>query len=382
MKNDSSFGSIMFFVTFLLFAGILHAKPIEYEDIANLLPTEPQTTNDTLAAIVRDPVVKDAVQNTVGNGSLEGLVVKKKVFVVPATEPTKVVSQREQILVVPMMHLEDVRKNITEAVNAETKADGLTFTDVQSFTENNENGYTNSEGKDISPYALQNDNFYEATEISKTTHEPLFIDNIPQEIPYLVANPRQEIVPPEDPAAISVPIIAFLDPAKISNEKINVPIAGVLSRQDGMLKSQLENGRDEIQRNVQNYVDESSWSVDVNNWRLNSSPLKMEVSSLPYEPTKQTKYANDINPENSLPVTMSRVDIVTPLFWTSDADINYPKDPRDMEVAADIVFRPLFRYRQEVQRRSYRRPAYRRYNPYDSYPRRDRYRPRYSDDYY
>lgn len=108
----------------------------------------------------------------------------------------------------------------------------------------------------------------------------------------------------------------------------------------------------------------------------------MKVSSSLYEPAKQTKYWND-NPENSeLPITMSRVDIVTPLLWTSDADINYPKDPRDMEVAADIVFRPLFRYRQEVQRRSYRKSAYRRYNPYDSYPRRDRYRPRYSDDYY
>lgn len=109
----------------------------------------------------------------------------------------------------------------------------------------------------------------------------------------------------------------------------------------------------------------------------------MEVSSLLYEPTKQTKYANDINPEYSLPFTISRADIVTPIFWTSDADINYPKDQHDMEVAADIVFRPLFRYRQEMQRRSYRKPTYRRYNPYDSYPRRDyRYRPRYSDDYY
>lgn len=74
----------------LLFARTLHAKPIEYEDVENLLPTEPQTTNDTLAAIVQDPVVQDAVQNAVGNGSLQGLVVKKKVLVMPATEPTKV----------------------------------------------------------------------------------------------------------------------------------------------------------------------------------------------------------------------------------------------------------------------------------------------------
>lgn len=53
-------------------------------------------------------------------------------------------SQREQVLVVPMTHLEDVRKNITETVNAKTDADGLAFTDVPSSTENNDAGYTNS----------------------------------------------------------------------------------------------------------------------------------------------------------------------------------------------------------------------------------------------
>lgn len=129
------------------------------------------------------------------------------------------------------------------------------------------------ESNDIS-YASQHD-FYEATETSKTTQKPLFIDNIPQEIPYLVPNPNQEIASPEHSPAISVPIIAFLDPAKISNDKIDMPIAAVLSRQDGTLKNQLENGRDEIQRNVQNYVDESSWSVDPNNWRLSSAPSQV-----------------------------------------------------------------------------------------------------------
>lgn len=132
------------------------------------------------------------------------------------------------------------------------------------------------ESKDVSSYASQNDDFYEAlTEISKTTQKPFFIDNIPHEIPYLVPNPSQEIAPP--PPAISVPIIAFLDPAKISNDKIDVPIAAALSKmeQDRTLRSQLENGRDEIQRNVQNYVDETSWSVNPNNWRLNSSPSEV-----------------------------------------------------------------------------------------------------------
>lgn len=80
----------MVLVIFFLFGTISNAKPIDYEDVEHLLPTEPQTTNDTLAAIVQDPVVQDAVQSAVGNGSLQGLVVKKKVFIMPATEPTKV----------------------------------------------------------------------------------------------------------------------------------------------------------------------------------------------------------------------------------------------------------------------------------------------------
>lgn len=104
---------------------------------------------------------------------------------------------------------------------------------------------------------------------------PLFIDNLSREIPYLMPNPSQEISLSEHPPVISVPIIAFFDPAKMSNDKIDAPIAAELSRQAGTLKSQLENGRDEIQRNVQNYVDESSWSVDPNNWQLNSSPSEV-----------------------------------------------------------------------------------------------------------
>ncbi|XP_012059959.1 PREDICTED: uncharacterized protein LOC105623166 [Atta cephalotes] len=360
----------MFFVIFVLFVCISDAKPIDYEDVANLLPTEPQTTNDTLAAVVRDPVVQDAVQNIVGNRSLEGLVIKKKILVMPATEPTKVVSQSEQILVVPVANLEDVRKNITETA----KTDDLIPTDVQFFTENDENGYINSESKDLSSYASQYDDLYEAsTETFKSTRKPFFIDNISQEIPYLMSNPSQEIMASEyPPLTISIPIIAFLEPAKISDDKVDVPISAV-PMQDEILKTQLENSHDEVQQNIQNYVDERN--VDPNNWRLDLSSSEMGVSPSLYKSnTKQIKYMNDINSENSLPVKMSRVDI-TPLFWTSDADINYPKDPHDMEVAANIVFRPFFKYRQEVQQRSYRNPAYQRYNSYTSYPRQNyRYR--------
>lgn len=110
-----------------------------------------------------------------------------------------------------------------------------------------------------------------------------------------------------------------------------------------------------------------------------------------YEPAAiENRYPGDVRPEASLPVALPRIDIATPLFWTSDADVNYPKDSRDMDTAADIVFRPLFRFRQAQQQRSwrrgaddYRRSPYRRYNSYNSYPRRDyRYGPRYSGNYY
>ncbi|RLU18663.1 hypothetical protein DMN91_009020 [Ooceraea biroi] len=385
MKIDLPLKVIMLPVILLLFAGTLRAKPIDYEDVENLLPTEPQTTNDTLAVIVQDPVVQDAVQNAVGNGSLQGLVVKKKVLIMPATEPTKVVSQREQVLVVPVTHLEDVRKNITESATAEDNVgDLVVLPEVQSFVRDNEDAYAslaNYEGALTD--SSQHDDFYEMlTEIPKITRKPTFpVDNAPQEIPYLLPNPTQEELPAHP--SISVPIIAFLDPSRISDDKINAPIAAALPRRDGT-PNQLDlskNERNQIQRDVQDYIDGDSWGVDLDNWRRASPPSEIEASSLLFEPTTmETQYMSGISSENSLPLVMPYSDIVTPLFWTADANDDYPKNPHDMNVAADIVFRPLFRYRQEAQQRSYRRSAYRRYN---SYPRRNyRYRSRYSNDYY
>lgn len=99
-------------------------------------------------------------------------------------------------------------------------------------------------------------------------------------MPYLVVNPTQEMTLPEQSStAISVPIIAFLDPTKISNDKIDVSIMATLSRDDA-LKNQLENERNEIQQNVQDYIDENSWSIDPNNWRFTSSLPKVNRFSL------------------------------------------------------------------------------------------------------
>ncbi|XP_032682037.1 uncharacterized protein LOC116849220 isoform X1 [Odontomachus brunneus] len=389
MEYDSSLcpRHIMFSIILLLFAATSSAQPIDYDDVVNLLPMEPKTKNDTLAAIVQDPVVQDAVQDAVGSGPLEGLVVKKKVLIMPAIEPTKVVSQREQVLVVPMTNLEDVRKNITESANEETDKDGL----VQLFTQNGEKGSHEDEND---PFDMSQrvdfhevlDEFFETT--SKPIDLPINGDNAPPEIPYLLPNPEQKMERPEDyqphhpPPTISVPIIAFLDPTEISDDKIDVPIAATLSEIDDTTSSRLdllENNRDEIQRNVQDYIDSSTLSVDSDYWRLTSSPSQ---TPLLYEPaTMENQYASDVRPEASLPIAVPRIDIVAPLFWTSDADIDYPKDSRDMDTAAHIVFRPLFRFRQEGQRRSYGSLPYR--NSYNPYPRRNYgYRPRYYGDYY
>ena len=85
-----------------------------------------------------------------------------------------------------------------------------------------------------------------------------------------MSNPSQEIMPSEyPPLTISIPIIAFLEPAKISDDKVDVPISAV-PMQDEILKTQLENSHDEVQQNVQNYVDERNMERP-NNWRLDLS---------------------------------------------------------------------------------------------------------------
>ncbi|XP_011140437.1 uncharacterized protein LOC105183780 [Harpegnathos saltator] len=402
MGYDSSFGTgrVMLFIIYLSLLAVTRssAHPIDYEDAANLLPTEPRTTNDTLAVIVQDPVVQDAVQNTVGNGSLEGLVVKKRIFIMPATAPTKVMSQSEQVLVVPVTNLEDVRKNITGGANEER--DDSAFADTRPFTMDTD-GEKEFYGNENNPAdTSQRVGIYETLdELSETTRKPYLPvddDKTSRETPlHLMPDPRKEMKRPayyqdqhhRASTTISVPIIALFDPAKISDDKVDVPIAAALSQADDISESRmdlLENERDEIQRNVQDYIDGNSWSVDPDYWRLMSSDAQ---TPLLYESaTTENQYVSDVRPEISLPVAVPRVDIVTPLFWTSDADVDYPKDSRDMDTAAHIAFRPLFRLRQEEQRRSwrrgtdsdYRRLSYRRYNSYNPYPRRGYRYSRYS----
>lgn len=53
----------------------------------------------------------------------------------------QVVSQREQVLVVPMTNLEDVRKNITESANGQTDEEGdSALIDTRPFVEDGGRG--------------------------------------------------------------------------------------------------------------------------------------------------------------------------------------------------------------------------------------------------
>lgn len=73
-------------------------KPLTPEDVEGLLPPDPRDKNETIAAVVQDPVVQDAVHHTVSNGSLNGLVIKKHVFIMPATNPNLVCKQGIYVL--------------------------------------------------------------------------------------------------------------------------------------------------------------------------------------------------------------------------------------------------------------------------------------------
>lgn len=77
---------------------------------------------------------------------------------------------------------------------------------------------------------------------------------------------------------------------------------------------------------------------------------------------------------------MSRWEMIVPAY--QDDNMDYSREKGDMDVAEDIVFRPLFRYRQQMQQRSkYYDESNRRYGGYSNYyPRRAYfYRPRYND---
>lgn len=387
-------------LTLILGGRFTYAKPLDSEDVESLLPATPQTKNETVAAIVQDPVVKDAVQYAVGNGTLSGLVVKKNVVIIPASAPDQVLSHKQQILVAPTSHLEDIRKNITEDLQTEVEEpEGLDRSEelagtFQSIAEDNANEESEKSFYDADDSTTKpTDTSTDLLDRNDTTD---YLKNILPSIKPEVELPEGTVTQKIDVSKIidkdiAVPVVAVLDPSKEANEKIESSIVALLPNQptdpSGVNDqlNYLEANRDEIRRDVQRYIDESSLSIDPGIWEASvATNPETESSSTIYDPLI-TNLDGIMAESVALPTfVLSPRDANSPYLWEPNEQ-NYPaKDnDEDMSTAEDIVFRPLFRFRQEARRRAdaYNDRRYNSYQSYDSYPRR-RYRPRYSYDYY
>ncbi|XP_029055171.1 uncharacterized protein LOC114882446 isoform X1 [Osmia bicornis bicornis] len=366
----------------ILNGGISTCKPLSSEDVESLLPPTPRDKNETIAAVVQDPVVQDAVQKAASNGSLNGLVVKKNVFIMPASNPNMILSKREHILVVPTENLEDVRKNITETkqteaatetsspeseMSIESDADEYMPEEIESGPQQNMDLQSSPEGNPSQSMST-NEKLKSKTEFLE--------DAISHDIP----------LPEDQPKKVPVPIIAVIDPSKAEKGKVNSPIVAILPNQmdNDVLKNQvqfLNDNNDVIQKKAQNYIDQSSLTI-VPDYRKSSTPSEITLDLSSIQETVPVPVSSwSFQQEDSLkPITMSRWEMIVPAY--QDDNMDYSREKGDMDVAEDIVFRPLFRYRQQMQQRSkYYDESNRRYGGYsNNYPRRAYfYRPRYDN---
>nr|XP_033340343.1 uncharacterized protein LOC117228612 [Megalopta genalis] len=379
-------GLVFFAILMLHGSSISTAKPLDAEDVASLLPPTPRDKNETIAAVVQDPVIQDAVHQTASNSSLNGLVVKRKVYILPANDPNKIISAREHILVVPTENLEDVRKNITETKQAEAAL-------IESSSVDNR---LLAEGEQADDYVPQGDSTPGFRENDGALGQNAFADAGIEQIPvngdrkieseFLEQKLSQRApLPEEDSRKVAVPIVAVIDPSSVNNGKVDTPIVAILPNQlsgntvDKQVQF-LKDNSDKIQEKTQNYIDRSSLTVNPDYWK--TSTLGSEIAIVPS--TQETMpvsllpdgSSNLLNEELFLaPVAVPRWGIVAPLFPDHD---EYPRAAGDMDVAEDIIFRPLFRYRQESQARSRYRDEYSNRRYYD-YPRRSYYRSQYDD---
>lgn len=114
-----------------------------------------------------------------------------------------------------------------------------------------------------------------------------------------------------------------------------------------------------------------------------SSPIYNDPVS-PYADRGASNPSSITNEMFLTPLIVSQWEMLAPSVEGDRTD--YTGETGDMDVAEDIIFRPLFRYRQETQQRSKyydesnRRYSYTPYRNYDNYyPRRSFYRPQYND---
>ncbi|XP_076679343.1 uncharacterized protein LOC143374786 isoform X1 [Andrena cerasifolii] len=393
MKYKMIVTAQLFFYLILFYGDVSVAKPLAPEDLEGLLPPTPRDTNETIAAVVQDPVVQDAVHQAASNGSLNGLVVKKKVYIMPASDPNTILTKREHLLVVPTENLEDVRKNITEAKQAEAESSSP---DDLSLFESDVDGYTSeiSASPDFqeTESGPPSNNQPPSSSLEITERSMPVADRRKTE--FLKDTISRDAPSPEvEPTKMTVPIVAVIDPSSVDKGKVNAPIVAILpsTLNNGALKSQvqlLKDNSDRIQSKVQSYVEQTSLTVDPGNWLPSASSEAPSPSTQGTEPVSflPEQAAPNFPAEEMLlaPVVVPRWGIVGPIF--PDDGVDYLKATGDLDVAEDLIFRPLFRYRQESQERSRyredssnRRYGYRPNRDYDYYPRRGYYRSRYED---
>lgn len=364
-------------------------KPLTPDDVEGLLPPDPRDKNETLAAVVQDPVVQDAVHHTISNGSLNGLVIKKHVFIMPATNPNLILSKREHLLVVPTENLQDVKKNITEAKEAETQTQ-------ESLPEND--GFLED---DESQYLLEGDeNDVKESKDASVNHQSSN-EKRKSETEFLRNKLTREISLAQDSSSnkVAVPIVAVIDPSNAEKGQVKSPIVAVLPHHvksdglNGQIQFLKDNG-EKIREQAQDYIDQSSLTITPDYWKF-STPSEIAPSPIySNDPAMISSYADR---GASSPSSATNEMFLTPLIVSSqwgmlapsvqgDRITDYAGETGDMDVAEDIIFRPLFRYRQETQQRSKyydesnRRYSYTPYRNYDNYyPRRSFYRPQYND---
>ncbi|XP_071874922.1 uncharacterized protein isoform X3 [Bombus fervidus] len=310
-------------------------KPLTPEDVEGLLPPTPHNKNETIAAVVQDPVVQDAVHHTVTNKSLNGLVVKKHVFIMPATNPNLILSKREHLLVVPPENLEDVRKNITEAKEAE--AQESSSPENQAFFEYDAHEYT-PEGSDDRSEEKET----ESSEQNVT--QPISLnEKRKSETEFLEDKLSHGIVLPEDSSShkVAVPIVAVIDPSNAEKGKVKSPIVAILPNQvkNGELNNQVEflkHNSEKIQKKAQDFVDQSSLTVNPDYWK-SSTPSEITVALSPYS-SASVSYLDEAAPSLATnekflsPVVMSQWAMLTPSLQDDQMDYS-----RETDLVAAII---------------------------------------------
>ncbi|XP_066603165.1 uncharacterized protein [Prorops nasuta] len=326
---DASLKLLTFFVVSTYYN--VYGFPLESNEIYDsLLPDQPKTVNETIEVVVQDPIIKNAVQHAVeDNKTLSELVIKKKTVISPVDDLDKVLSEQTQIIKVPETHLEDLRKNLTYESEVEVEESQLIVT-LNEAEVPEEHGEKKREN-DVFPM--------DPTASKTSTDESLLTETITQKL--------SDIIGLEPALSIKVPVVAVLDPSKEADDRARNSIIALLSLPISSTTKTTQN----------------QLSYD-------------EVSAVPEEDFDSSDTIGYLSAENMI-ISSLRVP-TTEIHRVSIRGAKDLNNFQDLDVAEDMVFRPLFRFRQEAERKSnyYSEYSRRQYNPY--YRRRPHY---YNDDY-